>query len=535
MFSIILVLCIWFSFSWSSFANTRPIVWHQSFSESGSNSIRSELFMANLTSQKLHFFPEGVSGIDLFYRYTEDGIGTIDSDLGGWQSPDAVPVSIVLKKGYEVSQSTFVDIQEFLCQTYGGDGGSYLFRPSNMDLKQARNLSLWDLPPHDRDHVLLYGIFEPLRSCLIQRSSHYARVDTHVPTTGGLNIRQWGHAEFYRTCEGIQNTADVCANLYQISIGRVEGHVEIVGDGNTRIDKINNIDTENGIGSDGGGKETLEPRMPFDVRYVLPRSSTRDALAVQDRRIIFDPSAPFPVAHVSCEETDCESIRTRVPVSRSLDTSGFHPTLYSKIDLSRLHLDNVSEDAKCEAMLLETLPPSVFFDSYALRERRKFYPSTKAYPLSSPDLEKPESDFSSKQGAVALHAEFSFAQRELEFLLPIHFRYHSPSQEMEQEFNISAPQLYMKCKGTGSARGIDLGEMFFPDQARDEFGIPLLRLQDQWQPVPLTETVLVARIPVGNSGIASAIIVVTIIVTLLGTLLVAIHPMKSKVERSHQE
>lgn len=192
--------------------------------------------------------------------------------------------------------------------------------------------------------------------------------------------------------------------------------------------------------------------------------------------------------------------------------SGFHRDVHYT-----LKFGGVSR-MSCDLMLLQQFPSAMYVDTDQLTNLKKFKKINSYVPLYV-DVEKP----ASKASPFSLYL-FETVRKEVNITLPIHFRYHDPSERKFERIQIESPTLYVQCRGTSTKNLLkSTGTYRYPcassAQIYDYDKLGEAEYCD-WQEVEFSNvpTVISVLIPVGNSASYKFVLPATILVSWIGSM-----------------
>ncbi|XP_062548327.1 phosphatidylinositol-glycan biosynthesis class X protein [Armigeres subalbatus] len=172
----------------------------------------------------------------------------------------------------------------------------------------------------------------------------------------------------------------------------------------------------------------------------------------------------------------------------------------------------------CELMLLQQFPAAMYVDTDQLTNLKKFKKINSYVPLYV-DVEKP----ASKASPFSLYL-FDTVRREVNITLPIHFRYHDPSERKFERVQIESPTLFVQCRGPNTKTLLkSTGIVRYPCQSSAQiYDYDKLGEAEycDWQEVEFSNvpTVISVLIPVGNSASYKFVLPATILVSWIGSM-----------------
>ncbi|XP_029471026.1 phosphatidylinositol-glycan biosynthesis class X protein [Rhinatrema bivittatum] len=204
-----------------------------------------------------------------------------------------------------------------------------------------------------------------------------------------------------------------------------------------------------------------------------------------------------------------EAACPEVTLTREVLNDGFHRDLISKMELGAI----IEHTADCRVMIKERLPSGLYVDPYQLASMQQ-HNVTEVLILDSIDVEAPE--YLSME-----HTLFVYAKPDpkcagcFSAVVPIHIRYHQPSEEREEALVIlPSPQLLVRCKTDLLLEMCHMHLEDAPCSVRDKTAC-------HWTDVtfkPVPEVVL--QVPVGLKQHGFMVCTVTILVTLFCSVMI---------------
>lgn len=192
--------------------------------------------------------------------------------------------------------------------------------------------------------------------------------------------------------------------------------------------------------------------------------------------------------------------------------SGFHRDVHYTLKFGGLGR------MSCNLMLLQHFPSAMYVDTDQLTNLKKFKKINSYVPLYV-DVEKP----ASKASPFSLHL-FETVRKEVNITLPIHFRYHDPSERKFERIQIESPTLYVQCHGTSTKNLLkSSGTYRYPcpssAQIYDYDKLDEAEYCD-WQELEFSNvpTVLSVLIPVGNTSSYKFVLPATLLVSWIGSM-----------------
>ncbi|XP_058823152.1 phosphatidylinositol-glycan biosynthesis class X protein [Topomyia yanbarensis] len=196
----------------------------------------------------------------------------------------------------------------------------------------------------------------------------------------------------------------------------------------------------------------------------------------------------------------------------NIHNSGFHREVHYTIKFGGLG------KMTCELLLLQHLPSAVYVDTDQLTNMKKFKKINSYVPLYV-DVEKP----ASKSNPFSVYL-FETARKEVNITLPIHFRYHDPSEKKFERIQIESPSLYVQCRGVNSKHSLKPTGTFrhpcsISSQIYDYDKLSEAEYCD-WQGLEFSNvpTIISVLIPVGNSASYRFVLPATILISWIGSM-----------------
>eukprot|EP01133_Synstelium_polycarpum_P006176 gene6176-7154_t len=200
----------------------------------------------------------------------------------------------------------------------------------------------------------------------------------------------------------------------------------------------------------------------------------RSSVLLESRSPSTNPiEPPPPTFHVAVEEREAQK-------------SGFHRDLFTSVRVT----GRMAEDSTCTLLVLEHFDQGVFVDKYEVDEIDL---NVHLYQLI--DLEKPS--YTSTQNYVSASVPLVL-DTQLNITMPIHLRYQNPGYTTSRATTISAPNFFIRCVSD------------------DPEAISV------WHRASLSEHIqpIVVEVPVGQLTDQTNVSLVTLLVTIAGSLFV---------------
>lgn len=204
-------------------------------------------------------------------------------------------------------------------------------------------------------------------------------------------------------------------------------------------------------------------------------------------------------------------------VERRILNSGFHRDLITEVKIPKSLLSQ--KDSACYSICRETLPSSVYVDTFQLKSISKHHD----FKFISPtlDIEKPE--YQSSPFSVLIYSDLHMGPDSvfINVTLPIHLRYHKPDTEY-RKFEIKNPDIFIYCTNK-DFKGEVIKSEELPCNSEDKklCNWSLLKYKSD------KETISV-MVPVGNTHHQSLVVIGTLSVTFGGCLWIVIKVLKTK-------
>lgn len=199
-----------------------------------------------------------------------------------------------------------------------------------------------------------------------------------------------------------------------------------------------------------------------------------------------------------------------VTIQRSVQNSGFHRDLVTKLTIPIGVFDNAVNLGKCRCLLIEELPSSVYVDPFQLTQYLQF--GGPEFISPEVDIEKPEYLSAAFNISIFTQAlESSTGYWVTNVTLPIHIRYHRPSSDPSQYYQqvtIPDPGVYINCSDNSNSIS-----------SEEEIEAPCDRTNTKlciWRKIDYKSDsdVVSIQIPVGKNNHLLVVILGTLIVTL---------------------
>ncbi|XP_055599387.1 phosphatidylinositol-glycan biosynthesis class X protein-like [Uranotaenia lowii] len=196
----------------------------------------------------------------------------------------------------------------------------------------------------------------------------------------------------------------------------------------------------------------------------------------------------------------------------NIHNSGFHREIHYTLKFAG------TSKMSCDLLLLQQFPASMYVDTDQLTTMKKFKKINSYVPLYV-DVEKPES----KSSPFVVYL-FESLRKEVNITLPIHFRYHEPSEKKFERIQIESPTLHIQCRngnGKSTLKGLPTQRLPCPSSAMiydyDKLGDASFC---DWQELEFNNvpTVISVLIPVGNSASYKFVLPATILVSWIGSM-----------------
>ncbi|XP_055643882.1 phosphatidylinositol-glycan biosynthesis class X protein isoform X2 [Toxorhynchites rutilus septentrionalis] len=196
----------------------------------------------------------------------------------------------------------------------------------------------------------------------------------------------------------------------------------------------------------------------------------------------------------------------------NVHNSGFHRDIHYSLKFGGI------AKRSCELLLLQQLPAAMYVDVDQLNNMKKFKKINSYVPLYV-DVEKP----ASKSSPFTVYL-FGNIRREVNITLPIHFRYHDPSQKKFERIQIESPLLYIQCRGTSSKNPLKttVTHQHPCTSSAQIYDYDKLNQAQycEWSELEFSNvpTVISVLIPVGNSASYKFVLPATILVSWIGSM-----------------
>jgi hypothetical protein len=204
-------------------------------------------------------------------------------------------------------------------------------------------------------------------------------------------------------------------------------------------------------------------------------------------------------------KTEADKNNAARVINRELIGEGYHRRLHTTIELPpRLPLHNDGDD--CDVILEENFSEDIYVDVYETSELLRLEGSPRLLIPKEMDLEKPS--HMSNQNIIRqlqrihhnneVNENAKESSRRITFTLPVHFRYQPPQQApFFHEVRIIAPRVLVKCNKSTVATTLPV--------------------------IVGNDTLFVqSRIPVGLTEQSGTVVAVTLLVTLIGLMYIAV-------------
>lgn len=173
----------------------------------------------------------------------------------------------------------------------------------------------------------------------------------------------------------------------------------------------------------------------------------------------------------------------------------------------------------CELLLVQHLPAAIYVNTDQLVDMKRFHKINSYVPLYV-DVEKT----TSKSDPFTVYL-YESVRKEVNITLPIHFRYHDPSERKFERIQVESPTLYVRCRNVQSSkyplRVVGNATLPCSDSAEIEDYDDLHNAKlCEWDEMEFNNlpTVISVLIPVGNSASYHFVLPATIIVSWIGSL-----------------
>uniref|UniRef100_A0A182JK25 Phosphatidylinositol-glycan biosynthesis class X protein n=1 Tax=Anopheles atroparvus TaxID=41427 RepID=A0A182JK25_ANOAO len=200
-------------------------------------------------------------------------------------------------------------------------------------------------------------------------------------------------------------------------------------------------------------------------------------------------------------------------LSVAIHNSGFHRDIHYGLRFGRIG------KMSCELLLVQHLPASIYVNTDQLVDMKRFHKINSYVPLYV-DVEKT----SSKSDPFTVYL-YESVRRELNITLPIHFRYHDPSERKFERIQVESPTLYVRCRNVQAnkypLRLVGKATLPCSDSADiDDYDNLHKAELCEWDEMEFNNlpTVISVLIPVGNSGSYHFVLPATIIVSWIGSM-----------------
>uniref|UniRef100_A0A1Q3F3K8 Phosphatidylinositol-glycan biosynthesis class X protein n=2 Tax=Culex tarsalis TaxID=7177 RepID=A0A1Q3F3K8_CULTA len=198
----------------------------------------------------------------------------------------------------------------------------------------------------------------------------------------------------------------------------------------------------------------------------------------------------------------------------SVHHSGFHRDIHYNLKFGGVGR------MSCELLLIQPLPAAIYVDTDQLTNMKKFKKINSYVPLYV-DVEKP----ASKSTPFSVYL-YETVRREVNITMPIHFRYHDPSERKFERIQIESPSLHLQCnRGLNGKsqplKGAETHRLPCASSAQIFDYDKLDRAEHcDWQEVEFSNvpTVISVLIPVGNSASYRFVLPATILVSWIGSI-----------------
>ncbi|XP_058452671.1 phosphatidylinositol-glycan biosynthesis class X protein isoform X2 [Malaya genurostris] len=196
----------------------------------------------------------------------------------------------------------------------------------------------------------------------------------------------------------------------------------------------------------------------------------------------------------------------------SIHNSGFHREIHYTLKFGGLG------KLSCELLLLQNLPSAVYVDTDQLTNMKKFKKINSYVPLYV-DVENP----TSKSSPFSIYI-FENSRKEVNITLPIHFRYHDPSEKKFERIQIESPSLFVQCRGSNSRSSLKFkGTSRHPCSSSSQiYDYDKLSQAEHcdWQELEFSNipTIISVLIPVGNSTSYKFVLPATILISWIGSM-----------------
>ncbi|XP_053697828.1 phosphatidylinositol-glycan biosynthesis class X protein [Sabethes cyaneus] len=196
----------------------------------------------------------------------------------------------------------------------------------------------------------------------------------------------------------------------------------------------------------------------------------------------------------------------------NIHNSGFHREIHYSLKFGAI------SKMSCELLLLQHFSSAIYVDTDQLTNMKKFKKINSYVPFYV-DVEKP----TSKSSPFSVYL-YETVRREVNITLPIHFRYHDPSEKKFERIQIESPSMYLQCRVTSSKNPLKTTATFrhpcsSSAQIYDYDKLNQAEYCD-WQELEFSNvpTVISVLIPTGNSVSYKFVFPATILVSWIGSM-----------------
>ncbi|XP_055545794.1 phosphatidylinositol-glycan biosynthesis class X protein [Wyeomyia smithii] len=196
----------------------------------------------------------------------------------------------------------------------------------------------------------------------------------------------------------------------------------------------------------------------------------------------------------------------------NIHNSGFHREIHYSLKFGAF------SKMSCELLLLQHFSSAIYVDTDQLTNMKKFKKINSYVPLYV-DVEKP----ASKSSPFSVYL-YEAMRREVNITLPIHFRYHDPSEKKFERIQVESPTLYIQCRSTSSKNPLKKSGIFrYPCSSSTQiYDYDKLNQAEHcdWQELEFNNvpTVISVLIPTGNSASYKFILPATIVISWIGSM-----------------